>query len=171
MLAWSPVQRTIALGIVAAALVLAACGTSKSTSSPGSSSENTFVLSEFTIIPPTNVLHAGNVLVTANNVGGEVHELVILRATGVADLSKKADGSVDENKIPATDKVGEIDAVAARSRKNATFDLTAGTYVALCNVIDTMTDSGSSMMHGSEMEPATGHVHFAQGMHVTFTVS
>jgi hypothetical protein len=165
------VQRTSAVGIIGAALVLAACGTSKNGSSSASSSENTFVVSEFTISPPTNVLHAGNVLVTADNVGGEVHELVIIRAAGVAALSKKADGSVDENKIPETDKVGEIDAVAARSRKSARFDLTAGRYVAFCNLIDSMMGSSSSMMHGSEMEPATGHVHFAQGMHLTFTVS
>ncbi|MDP9334055.1 MAG: hypothetical protein M3Q30_12220 [Actinomycetota bacterium] len=164
-------QRTIAVGIIGAALVLAACGTGKSSSSSGSPSENTFVLSEFTIIPPTNVLHAGNVLVTANNIGGEVHELVIVRAAGVGALTKKADGSVDENKIPETDKVGEIDAVAARSRKSATFELRAGTYVAFCNLIDSMMGSSSSMMHGSEMEPATGHVHLAEGMHVTFTVS
>lgn len=163
-------KQTIAVVCIGAVLGLAACGTSKSSSSGSSSSENTFVLSEFTIIPPTNVLHAGKVLVTANNVGGEVHEIVLVRAAGVGAFTKDADGSVDENKIREADKVGEIEAVGARSRKSATFDLTAGTYVAFCNLIDTM-GSGSSMMHGSDMEPGSGHVHFSEGMHVTFTVS
>ena len=171
MLTLRAVQRTVLIALVAPALVLAACGSSKRSSSTGSSSENTFVLSEFTIIPPPNLLHAGNVLLTADNVGGEVHELVIVRAAGIGALTKKADGSVDENKIPMTDRVGEIDAVAARSRKSARFDLTSGTYVAFCNLVDSMAGSSSSMMHGSEMEPATGHVHFAQGMYATFMVS
>jgi hypothetical protein len=164
------VNQTIAVVFIGAVIGLAACGTSKSSSSGSGSSENTFVLSEFTIIPPTNGLHAGKVLVTADNVGGEVHEIVLVRAAGVGALARKADGSVDEDKIPETDKVGEIDAVGARSHKSATFDLTVGTYVAFCNLVDTM-GSGSSMVHGSDMEPGGGHVHFAKGMHVTFTVS
>ena len=164
-------KRTIGVGVIGASLLLAGCGGSTSISSPASSPENTFTLSEFTIIPPTNELRAGSVFVTANNVGGEVHELVILRTAGVDDLPKKADGSVDENKLAGTDKVGEIETVAARSQKSATFDLAAGTYVAFCNLIDNMMGSSSSTMHDSGMESGSEHVHFARGMHVTFRVN
>jgi hypothetical protein len=157
-----------AIGIVGAALVFAACDSSKNGSS-SSASENTFALSEFTVIPPTNTLHSGRVTITANNVGGEVHELVIVRAASAEALPTKSDSSVDEDKIAETDKVGEIENVAARSHKSKTFDLAAGTYVAFCNIIDNMT--GSSMMNGSGMGSGTGHVHFSEGMHVTFTVS
>ncbi len=128
------------------------------------------MLSEFTIVPPTNALHAGSVPITADNVGGEVHELVIVRAATADALPKKADGSVDEDKIAAADKVGEIDKVAARSQQSQTLDLTSGTYVAFCNIVDTMmsTNSASSTMGG--MGSGTGHIHFVKGMHITFTV-
>jgi microcompartment protein CcmK/EutM len=186
------------VGIVGMALIFAACGSSnRSGASSSSSSDNTFVLSEFTIIPPANTLHAGNVSIAADNVGGEVHELVIVRAASAAGLPMKSDGSVDEAKIPASDKIGEFQKVAARSQQTDTFDLTSGTYVAFCNIIDsmmgsdttmmgsdttmmgsdtTMMGSDTTMMSGtsstmSGMDSGTGHVHFAKGMHVTFTVS
>jgi hypothetical protein len=165
------------VGIIGMALILVACGSSGKTSSspPSSASANTFVLSEFTIIPPTNTLGAGSLSLTANNVGAETHELVIVRATSAGTLPMKADGSVDEDKIPAADKVGEIQEVAARSRQTKTFDLTSGTYVAFCNIVETMMGSGTTVM-GSDttmmngMGAGVGHVHFAKGMHVTFTV-
>jgi hypothetical protein len=165
-------RRTSAIAIIGmvAAVVLAACGSSSKTGSPASapSPDNTFVLSEFTITTPTNTLHAGSISITADNVGGEVHELVIVRAASATALAMKVDGSVDEDKIAAANKVGEIQQIAARSRQTQTFDLTSGTYVAFCNVIDTMMDSDTTMMN--DMGGGTGHVHFARGMHTTFTV-
>jgi hypothetical protein len=156
------------LGILAA-VVLAACGSSSKAGSPSSapSSDNTFVLSEFTIVPPTNTLHAGSVSITADNVGGEVHELVIVRAPSAAALPMKPDGSVDEDTITAADKVGEIEEISARSHQAKTFDLTSGTYVAFCNIADTMMGSDTTM---NGMGSGTGHIHFAKGMHVSFTV-
>lgn len=167
------------IGIVGMALVFAACGSSSK--STASSPDNTFTLSEFTVIPPANALSAGTVSLTADNVGGEVHELVIVRAESSAVLPMKSDGSVDEDKIPASDKIGEIEKVAGRSQKTQTFDLTSGTYVAFCNLVDTMSSdttmmgSDTTMMNGTSspmggMDSGTGHVHFAKGMHVTFTV-
>ena len=64
----------------------------------------------------------------------------------------------------------------------ASVSLTAGTYVAFCNIVDTMmnTDttmmgSPTSMMNGTSstmggMGSGAGHIHFAKGMHITFTV-
>ncbi len=161
-------------GTVVAALVFAACGSGKSSSPTSASSKNTFVLSEFTIIPPTNALHSGRVTITANNVGGEVHELVLVRGASADALPRKSDGSVDEDKISEDDKAGEIEDVAGRSHQSKAFDLSAGTYVAFCNIVDTMMgSSGSSMMNGSSgmmSGSGVGHIHFAEGMHVTFTV-
>ncbi len=162
------------VGLVATALVFSACGSSGKGSS--SASENTFVLSEFTIIPPTNPLHPGSVSITANNVGGEVHELVIVRADSAGALPKKPDGSVNEDQIAVADKVGEIEDLGPRSHRSKTFDLTTGTYVAFCNIVDSVIGSSSSMMGGSGMMDSSGmgsgsrHVHFSAGMHVTFTV-
>src|SRR4029078_11031478 len=100
-------KRFIAVWIFAiagSALLAVGCGSGNSDSS-ASQSENTFVLSEFTIVPPKHVLESGHVTITADNVGGEVHELVILRAGEVETLSKKPDGSLDEEKIAANDKI------------------------------------------------------------------
>ena len=158
------------VAIVGSAVLSVGCGSSKSDSS-ASQTENTFVLSEFTIVPPKHLLESGHVTITADNVGGEVHELVILRGSDVENLSKKPDGSLDEEKIAANDKIGEIEDVAAGSRRSATVDLPAGKYVAVCNLVDEMSSSSTSMAHGSDMGRAVGHVHFAQGMHATFTVT
>jgi hypothetical protein len=156
-------------GIVGTALLVTACGSSSKRASPSSaaSAENTFVLNEFTIVPPTNTLRAGSVSITADNVGGEVHELVIVRASSAGALPTKSDSSVDEDKIAEADKVGEIEDIVAGAHRSKTFGLTAGTYVAFCNVIDDM--MGTDTMMGSHMGSG-GHVHFAEGMHVTFTV-
>ncbi len=156
-------KRLIALSFIGAALLLAGCGSSKKSSTP-----NTFVLSEFTITPPTNAVHAGKVLLVANNVGREMHELVIVRAASDDTLATNADGSVDESKLRGPEEVGVIDSVAASSRKSERFEMTAGTYVAFCNLIDNKT--GTPLTNGFGIEPDTGNVHFALGMHVTFTV-
>ena len=164
------VVRTARLGIVGIlgiVAVVAGCGGSSSKSV--SSSKNTFVLSEFKVTPPTNTMRPGRVTLTANNVGGEVHELVIARAASASALPTKSDGSVDEDKIRAADKIGEIADVAAHSQASKLFNLEAGTYVAFCNIIDSMMGS-NSMMHGADMGSGSGHVHFSEGMHVVFTV-
>ena len=157
-------------GIVAMVLVAGACGSSKNRSA-SLPSDNTFGLSEFTVIPPKNTLHSGSVTLTANNLGGETHELVIVRAASVDAITKMSDGSVDEGKIAKADKVGEIPDLKAGAHASKTFELSAGTYVAFCNIVDKMMGSSSSTMDGSGMATGTGHVHFAEGMHVTFTVS
>ncbi len=160
----------VVVGILGLALALTSCGSSSKSDSSSPAAENTFVLSEFTVIPPSNTLHSGPVTLTAKNVGGEEHELVIVRAASVNALPRKSDDSVDEDKIAASAKVGEIEAVAARSNKTKVFDLKAGDYVAFCNVVDSMMGSGAGMQ-GSGMGSGMGHVHFHEGMHVAFTVS
>jgi hypothetical protein len=142
------------------ASALAACGSS--TGKPlASESKNAFVLSEFTIRPPTTPLHAGRISIRADNVGGEPHELVIVRADSVSALPMKSDGSVNEAKLSKSELVAKITSVAPNSQKTRVFDLKAGTYVALCNIADSM----SGMDHGS------GHIHFARGMYAPFEVS
>jgi hypothetical protein len=155
------------VGMAALPFALGACGSSSKngTASTAGAGENTFGLSEFTIAPPTGALHSGPVTLTANNVGGEAHELVIVRAPSFDSLPTKPDGAVDEDKIAESDKMGEIEDVAAQSQKSNSFDLAPGKYVAFCNVVDKATGTA----HDGESE--SGHVHFASGMHVEFSVS
>lgn len=192
--------RTIAL-VAAAVLLLAACGADKSTSTGSSgtagagSAQPTFVLSEFKITLD-GTIPVGQVNIKIDNQGGEQHEVVIVAAQAAGALPKKADGSVDEDKIPEGDKVGESGDVPARTAITKSFTFRPGTYVAFCNIVDDMGMTGSTMMNGANnggnkppmnngpmgnnsngttMGGTTngsgpGHVHFAQGMHTTFTV-
>jgi hypothetical protein len=166
-------KRTLAsTGIAIALVVIAACGSSaKSTPAAG---PNTFTLNEFSIAAPSSALHAGRVAITADNVGRETHEIVIVAASSTNDLPTKADGSVDEDKIPAAEKMGEIADIAARTRRSKSFELKAGSYIAFCNLVDAMgsgTNGGNGMMGGTPSGMMNGgHVHYALGMRITFTV-
>jgi len=117
-----------------------------------------FRLDEWTITADAAELPSGAQTITALNTGHHTHELVIVAASDVAALPTKDDGSVDEQALEAV-TVGEIADVAAGSTKRATFDLAPGTYVAFCNIVDTM---GMGNME---------HNHFDLGMHTTFTVN
>ena len=179
------------LPIAAAALVLSACGGSSdgsrasSTTAPavGSSKHATFVLDEWSIVPPQGDLAAGQVAITARNKGSETHELVIVRASDAASLPKNADGSVDEERIPESKKAGEIADLAAGTSRTKTLDLPAGDYIAFCNIVEGMgngTTGSGGMGHGSGMGTSTPmgmggkgmhHVHFQLGMVNYFTVA
>ena len=155
-----------ALGV---SLVLGGCGSDKlagpSSVTSATGADRTFVLNEFTIKLGSQSLSNGKVLLTANNVGDEEHELVLVRASAVSDLPTKADGSVDEDRIAESDKLGEIEHVMPHQTKSSTFQLNPGTYVAFCNLVDQM---GTGSMMNANM--GSGHVHFALGMHQLIVV-
>ncbi len=160
---------------VVAVASLAACGGSTSGTSKAAAA-NSFRLSEFAINPPANQLRTGRIDLTADNVGSETHEVVIVAANNPSELPLKPDGSVDEDKIPAAAKVGEIADVPARSKRTKAIELKSGTYVAFCNLVDTMNSgmtggTAGAVMHGDTGAPSgVGHVHFALGMSTTFHV-
>ena len=171
--------------VLAASLIfgLAACGSDQPaaiTAPTVPSKANTFVLDEWSVVPPKGDLAAGKVAVTATNNGKETHELVIVRASDAASLPTKPDGSINEDKIPESKKAGEIEDLAAGKSKTKTLDLPAGDYIAFCNIVDDNggdmgggdmgsggMDNGSGMGNGSGMN----HVHFELGMVNYFTVA
>lgn len=174
-------MKPIRLVLVTAALAsaVAACGggtASRATSAP---SPTAFVLQEWSMTAPTTQLRAGQVVVTATNRGSETHELVIVRADNAASLPTKSDGSIDEEKIPEASKPGEIADIKAGTTSTKTIDLSPGSYLAICNLVDTMGMGGMGMggmgngngngggMTGGQM----GHVHYQLGMVVAFTVA
>jgi uncharacterized cupredoxin-like copper-binding protein len=113
-------------------------------------------LQEFKIKPATKSVKAGTIRFKVKNIGGLVHEMVVVRTDGAA-LPLAADGSVDEDTIPEADFVGEVEDVDPKKTKAFTAKgLASGTYTLFCNVVDT---SGT---------PALAH--YEQGMHTTFTV-
>lgn len=171
--------------VVVPFVLLAACGSDGSgTQSADSSAPGTFVLDEWSVAAPTTPIRAGSVRITAVNDGRETHELVVVHAEDAASLPTKADGSVDEEAIPESDKPGEIPDVAAGDSAGTTLDLPAGDYVAFCNLVDQMGSSargGGGMGSGGTGGGGTGpggmggggmsHVHFQLGMSVAFTVT
>ena len=170
--------RAVLLSGAAITLVLSACGSGSSSTGAAAGGEHAdgFVLNEWVVTPPTTQLHAGKVRVSVSNIGGETHELVLIRTSDVASLPKKADGSVDEEAIAEADKPGEIPDVAAGKTVTKTIELAAGTYVAMCNLVEHSSTghgmSGSSGSINGHMGTTSGmdHVHFRLGMRTTFVV-
>lgn len=113
------------------------------------------VLGEWIVEPEPTSTAAGSVAMTADNQGGEPHELVVVRADDPADLPTDADGAVDESQIPEEDFLGEIEEFPNGEQRSGTFEMDAGTYVLFCNVTE-----------------ADGEVesHFVEGMSTTFVV-
>jgi hypothetical protein len=72
----------------------------------------------------------------------------------LAALATKADGTVDEDKLTADQKMGDVEKVAAQTNKDGTLRLTAGKYVLFCNVVE-----------------KDGASHFAKKMYGTLTVT
>lgn len=170
-------QRFLVAWVVAAIAptsTVVGCGSAKGATPNVKSATPTFLLSEFIVRLDRPSLPHGTLRLAATNAGAEEHELVLVRAASLADLPIKSDGSVDEDRIPESDKVGEIDHVKAGEKKSGTFDLAPGSYIAFCNIIDQMGVGGmmpggnspSSMMGGT----SSGHVHYARGMHQLVTV-
>ena len=150
--------------VAALAVIAAACGGMSSTRTVAPKSGQ-FRLDEWSIRADRATLPAGRQTITAANVGHQVHELVIVKRHDAEALPTKSDGSVDEAQLERV-KVGEIADVPAGASRHATMRLSPGSYVAFCNVVDDM--GGNGMMgQGGGMQ----HVHFALGMHTTFTVA
>ena len=159
-----------------ALLAVAACGSNPTTSGSPAASADSFVLTEWSVTAPTNPVHAGSVEVTASNRGHETHELVIVRVNSAAALPTKPDGSIDEDKIAESDKVGEIADIAAGKTITKAFNLPVGSYVALCNIVDQMGMGNASMNDGGMGNggmggTGTAHIHYVLGMSTPFTVT
>lgn len=114
-------------------------------------------LGEFTIKPSAQP-KAGKVSLKAENAGKEDHEIVIVKGDNAEALPKDADGGLDEEKLPDGALIGEIEGFPGGQVCSGTFNLAAGKYVLLCNIIET--------------EPnGEKEAHFKEGMHIPFVVS
>lgn len=138
---------------------LTAGGLSLVSQSPAFAAKTTLVnvtLREFKIRPKPTSVKASATKFVVKNVGVIDHEMVVVRSDG-QPLPLAADGSVDEDAIPVSATVGEVEDVApGKSKKLTVKGLEPGTYALFCNVVD---QSGSTTL-----------AHYAQGMHTNFTV-
>jgi len=114
-------------------------------------------LSEWLVKPKPKTVKAGKIKFVAKNVGGEEHELVIVKADDPAALPTDESGSVVEAQIADSEVVGEIEDIESRSSKSKTFRLEPGTYILFCNITE-------------EEESGELESHFKEGMYSTLIV-
>ncbi len=113
-------------------------------------------LDEFTI-ETTGTAAAGLVGFEIANIGEEPHELVVIAGDSVAALPTDADGAVVEADLPSTAFIGEVEPFPGGEDCSGAFELEAGEYVLLCNIV--------------EEEDGQTESHLAEGMATTFTVA
>ncbi len=112
-------------------------------------------LDEWSVQVPQPRVAAGRVAFTAQNVGKQPHELVIVRADDPGALPVDQQGAVEEEKLPPGALIGEIEAFPSGETCQGTFDLPPGEYVLFCNIVD---------QHEGQQ-----HVHFKLGMRTKLT--
>ncbi len=114
-------------------------------------------LTEWSIVTDPASIPKGTVEFTIKNDGDKQHNLVILKTNIPAgDLPTKDDGSVNTD---ATDiKVEhEVDEIDGGDKTGRTFDMDAGTYVLISNLVDE--------------ENGTKTAQYGRGMYAAFTVT
>lgn len=155
---------------VVAALLLASCSSATSSnpssaaasagsSAPASAATGSIkvTLTEWAVIPDKASATAGNVSFDVTNAGPKFkHEFVIIKTDlDPADLPADSTGKVDEAGA-GIEFIGEVEELEIGATQTASFDLTAGKYVLICNIV----------------EAAGGHEsHYNQGMRTAFTVN
>jgi hypothetical protein len=134
--------------------------TTGATEPSGTESEGATVevdLSEFIVRVDPASAPAGSVTFNVNNVGGEVHEFVVVKTDLAPDaLPTAADGSVDEAG-EGSEVIDEIEDIQPGASEVLALDLDAGAYVLLCNIVE-------------EAEDGTTESHYVEGMHAPFVV-
>jgi hypothetical protein len=114
-------------------------------------------LQEFSVIPAPKSAPAGQVTFDAKNTGPkDPHELVVIKTDLAPDaLPTTSEGKVDENGA-GIEVIGEIEEFKVGETQSKAFDLTAGSYVLICNVV--------------EEEEGKTEAHYKLGMRTDFTV-
>ena len=142
---------TLGLVLLVAGLGLAGC-------CGGEETTVAVTLQEFAVLPAQDTVPAGSVTFEATNEGpDDPHELVVIRT----DLAPEAppttpDGAVDEEG-EGIEVIGEIEEFPVGETRSGTFDLEAGDYVLVCNIV--------------EEEDGEIEAHYALGMRIGFVVT
>lgn len=111
-------------------------------------------LTEYIVSPKPEAVPAGSVTFNASNIGGEEHQLYVIRTDLAPDALPAADdGSVDEAG-EGIEVLDEIEELAAQTEASLTIDLSAGNYVLICNIVT-----------------AEGTSHYQEGMYTSFEVT
>ncbi len=122
-------RRRAGARLVAAVAVLAAIGVACSSSGPKQGTPVAVTLDEYTIDPVPASVPAGAVTFDVLNIGGESHNLLVIR-TDLEPGGLPITGSVASEE----GTVGRTDVLATDAGQSVTVDLQAGHYVLICNV-------------------------------------
>lgn len=114
-------------------------------------------LQEFAVLPADNSAPAGQVTFEVENTGPvDPHEFVVIRTDLAPDaLPTGEDGGVDEGG-EGIEVLGEIEEFPVGETMSRSFDLDAGNYVFICNIV--------------EEEDGELEAHYQLGMRTAFTV-
>jgi hypothetical protein len=157
----------VPLFVLALAFVLPACsdGDDEPSTPAADASETTdggstvdVTLQEFAVSASTTSAGAGEVTFNATNEGPEdPHELVVIKTDlGITELPTGDDGAVLEDG-EGIDVIGEIEEFDVGTTESATYELDAGAYVLICNIVED---------EDGELES-----HYQEGMRTAFTVA
>ena len=116
-------------------------------------------LQEFAVVPSVATVPAGTVTFVVKNTGpDDVHEMVVVRTDLDPDaLPVDKDGKAAEEGAGIT-SLGETGDIAVGETKQASFELTPGKYVLICNIVQTEPDGSLE-------------AHYKVGMRTAFTVT
>jgi hypothetical protein len=155
---------TVLLMVLVAGLALVACGDEEPTQAPTATAPPTtarttvgVTLQEFSVLLAPASAPAGQVTFEAKNTGPkDPHELVVIKTDLEPDaLPTTPKGGVDEEGA-GIEALGEIEEFKVGQTRSKAFDLKAGSYVLICNVV--------------EEEEGKTEAHYQQGMRTAFTV-
>jgi hypothetical protein len=134
--------------LVPAILLASACS-----DEGGKDSTVKVTLSEWEVVADPDSVPAGDVTFDVENEGEETHELMVVKTDfDASELPTEGDGSVDEG-ADGIDVIGETNDIDSGDGDGRVFELDAGEYVLLCNLVE---DDES---------------HFQQGMRTAFEVT
>ncbi len=155
----------VLLMVLVAGLALVACGgeeepTGAPTTQAPTTTARTAVavtLQEWSVLPAQASAPAGQVTFQAKNTGPkDPHELVVIKSDlEPGALPTTPEGKVDEEGA-GIEVIGEIEEFKVGETRSSTFDLKAGSYVLLCNIV--------------EKEEGKTEAHYQLGMRTAFTV-
>ncbi len=122
---------------------------------PSGATQVDVVLKEWSIEVSPATVKAGQVYFLADNQGPLApHEVVVIKSRAAPDSLTAVEGVVPEQTVNV---IGEIEGFAPDTKASGVFNLTPGTYVLICNIV--------------ELKEGQVESHYLLGMHTVFTVT
>ena len=134
------------LAAVVGALAIAATSCGGSGSADNATGDVTVTMKDFSITTSAASFPAGDITFGIQNDGPSAHEFVIIRTDDAPDALPVENGKIPEDQV---DLVDEAEDIAPGTGTSLSANLSAGSYVLVCNL------------------PS----HYGAGMHAAFTVS